>query len=180
MLVWIAFICLLVTGIAGVIIVLINSGSQMAEKVKKEQAHNGVVRNISNNAHTFAGLYEAIYMINKGTLRDTASVFADWGERVENLENVPGLLSFWNESFANHESWNRNESMIKAGELLALIHEAGVKRSEETKVTVGNDTLQYYDFKDEISIEPGSSATVDFPYWIHNGSVLEKGEISMS
>jgi len=179
-LVWIAFACLLATGIAGVIIVLINSSGQMAEKTKKQQTQDTVVNDFSENARTFAGLYEAIYMVNNGSLRDMANVFADWNSRVENLENAPALLSFRNESFLDYETWNRNESMIKAGELLALIFEAGVKRSEETEVTVGNDTSRYYEFRDDIGIEPGSLANVDFPYWVLNGSVLEKGEISMS
>ena len=152
----------------------------MAEKTKIQQGYDSAVGDFSRNAHTFAGLYEATHMIKEGSLRDGSGVFADWGERVEHLNNAPGLLSFWSELFLHHETWNRNESMIKAGELLDIIYEAGVNRSEETEVTVGSDTLLYYDFKDEIDIEPGLTATVDFPYWVLNGSVIEKGEISIS
>jgi len=178
--VWFAFICLLVTGAAGVTIVLLKSREYTGAKLKIQKEHEEVISNFRENAGVFIGLYEPMHMIREGRLRDTTSVFADWGARMSELENTPDLLRFWETSYSDYESWDRTESARKAIELLALTQEAGVRRSDETEVTIDNGTSYYYNINDEGSIEPGSVAMVDIPYWSQNNTVLEKGQLSIT
>jgi len=178
--VWFAFICLLVTGAAGVTIVLLKSREYTGAKLKIQKEHEEVVSNFRENAGAFIGLYEPMHMIREGRLRDTTIVFADWGTRMSELENAPDLLRYWEASYADYENWDRNESARKAYELLAFTHEAGVRRSDEKEVTIDNGTSRYYNVNDDGSIEPGSAAMVDIPYWSLNDTVLEKGQLSIA
>jgi len=177
MIVWIAFLILVVTGIIGIIVVLINSSSNQTVKSKEQQAHGEAVRIFSENAYVFTGLYEAMYSIRTGSLRDGTSVFEDWNTRMETLENADELLSFWNVLYANHENWDRNEAAKKAYELLAFASEAGVNRSTETELTVDQDTFRFYDILNGTGVATGLAATVETPYWSQRNTVLEKGEI---
>jgi len=177
--VWLAFICLLLTGVASIIIVLLKSREQLGAKLKIKQAHDEAVRNFRENAAEFSGLYEPVLMIREGRLRESAGVFADWDTRIIELENVPELLKLWKDTYADYENWDRIESARKANELLAFTREAGVHRSEETEITINSDTSRYYVSNDDTDIEQGSAATVDIPYWALNDTVLEKGQISI-
>jgi len=161
-------------------IVLIKSSGQQGANSRTQQAQDDAVRNFTENARAFTGLFEPMHMIREGSLRDGTTVFADWGTCIGNLGNAPGLQSFWEESYADYENWDRNEAAIKADELLAFTREAGVRRSEDREVNLSSDISRYYDIRDGADIEPDSVITIDFPYWSLRDTVLEKGQISVT
>jgi hypothetical protein len=130
-------------------------------------------------AKAFIGLYEPLYMLKEGTLKLGEGVFADFGARVENMEEYPALVSFWGDTFADTGGWDQTAYAKKAGELLAFIREAGVFRGTDTQVTAGREIYRYYFPKDGKRIEYDVVARVELPYWALGDHVLEKGIISL-
>lgn len=149
----------------------------LRQKKKNALLRQNAIADFSAKASSFIGLYEPLWMIREGHLKIYAGVFEDFNVRINNLEDFPALVQFWNENFSGIENWSGNKPNKKATELLDFVNEAGVSRGEETEVTVERDTFRQYNVKDGIPIERGTAATVETPYWSRGNDVLEKGII---
>jgi hypothetical protein len=180
--IWITGGCILAAGVVAAAIRLRKKqkcteiGGLSAEN-EMHPKRKDAVKEFSEKASVFTGLYEPMYMIEGGLLKNWKAVFEDWDARVEYMDNAPALISFWNDIYSGHQSWDEKESARKAGELLMFARDAGLKRGEETQVTVNRDIFRYYSAKDGVRLEPGSVAKVEKPYWLAGDHILEKGII---
>jgi len=127
-------------------------------------------------AKTFIGLYEPMQMIRAGTLTHTQGVFADCGDRIENLDDAPALRRYWRDASAGLNG-DGAEAVKVADDFLTLAGDAGVSRSTATEVTVDRDVFRHYVADDGPRLEPGTVAKVEAPYWSQGDVVLEKGRI---
>ncbi|MCL2109714.1 MAG: hypothetical protein FWH20_10265 [Oscillospiraceae bacterium] len=175
--------CLLISGIAVGIIVLTKKRGQSSPNAQSNNTFKAeAVSEFKTAASVFVGLYEPLHMIKEGRLKHSQPVFADWGERIANIDNAPSLSEYWNNVCAGSGNWSENDAAKKASEILSFASVAGVSRSTQTEVSVSRDTFKYYMSKDGGRLEPGVIAKVELPYWaISNGeTVLEKGIITIT
>ncbi len=129
------------------------------------------------SAKAFIGIFEPIYKISIGRLKNKHSVFADWEVRVGNLSGSNAFQALWKSNFSGFDSWNEETYTEKAKQLMELLNSFGIERSGDTVIMVDKDTYKRYSTLDGDIIEIGNMARVLSPCWLLNGNTLEKGFI---
>jgi hypothetical protein len=150
------------------------AGYNVATRPQPKKAIN----ELKATANTFVGLYEPLYMIKMGILKHSHGVFADFGTRIENMDNAPNLQQYWSKRYSGFEGFNEGKARKKAGELLLFIQRTGTKRSKEKQTTVNQNTFRCYNSKDGERLEPNTVVKVLQPYWAMDETILEKGLVT--
>lgn len=135
------------------------------------------VKDFIAHAEAFIGLYEPVYLIREGLMKQCRGVWADWDVRIHNLNSAESLIRFWDDEFSDCSGWNDKVYEKKAQALLRFLGKAGVMRSDEKEIYISQETYRYYAAEDGNLIESGTAVFVKQPFWSLNGNVLEKGII---
>lgn len=149
----------------------------IAAKRPEYDGYEAAREEFEKSAEAFVGIYEPIYRISIGRLKDKHSVFADWDVRVDNLSGTNEFKTLWKSHFSGIDSWDEKTYTVKAKQLMELLNSFGIERCADTVFMVDKDTYKRYSTMDGEIIEIGNMASVISPCWLLNGNTLEKGFI---
>jgi len=155
-----------------------SSKNETVTVVKTE--NNDAKAEFIKNAGAFIGIYEPLYKMSMGKLKNKHSVFADWDVRVKNLSGAQSFQKLWMGIFGNFESWNEEMYAAKSKQLIELLRSFGIKWVMESDFIVSENTYKKYSTLDGEIIEIGTPVRVVSPYWQINEDILEKGIIDVA
>lgn len=134
-----------------------------------------VQKGISGNYSQYIGLFESIYQISIGNMKNTKSTFGELFLRTENLQSESLFKSVLLTLMTEHENWTDVQSLKFVKMILPGIYAAGVTHDSQSELVVDDLTEFAYNTLDGRSLIPGESVSILRGCWRKNDVVLEHG-----
>ena len=123
----------------------------------------------------FIGLYEPIYQISIGNMRNKTNTFGEWQLRIVNLGEPTEFSRRFSKKFAKYENWNDDEYQKNAKYLLSIFAKAGIQRDSRTEFVADENIDLFYSTLDGRDIQPGETVHVLRGNWTLADKILDLG-----
>ena len=130
---------------------------------------------ISHHKTEFTGLYELMYQISRGNIRNASGTFGEWCLRVENFEEDSAFSRLFSGRFSGMESGDAKEQIQNAKLIIQGIFESGIKREEAQSLQADKRTVFSYVTLDDTAVVPGQLYEIYRPCWSEGALILENG-----
>lgn len=175
------WIWILLAGVLGAVAALLvcklcgGKGDKSIENAKPS-AKKSLILGIKENASDFAELYEPTYALACGRANKKNEVFAAWNEAVSNGAYAQDFKDAFAKKFTTEKFKNKDKKYIKlADDLVKVIFNAGVMRSDVTEVVADDTTAEKYDTAGTVMINADQTYEVLAPYWYMEDQIFVKG-----
>lgn len=151
---------------------------QFYKKDKLRRKKVSIARLFSLYLKHFSGTMNSLYdIINGSSELYIAKINFDNLELTIAARNNEELKKWFSVFTKDRNTWDIVLYKDKATEIMNIFMECGISAHNEKEITWSNESIKKY-YK-PTPVQLGQKCIVEAPYWIYNGEIFEKGQVTV-